>query len=143
MLCQRFFEDHLTLLFRNIKTILVICVVYFSDRFCEQINPLLVHAQHKLTQRCLEYGGGNSSQQHFTLAQEKLKADEPELKHKTVTTQNYYKLQLELDKDAVYDARMNPAAHIEPGEFDLYSGKAREKRRRDNMFKSIKYFYPD
>ena len=86
--------------------------VYFSNRYVEQINPLLVQAQRKLVQRIKQYDGPPAPQPHFVTAMEEC--------GKPLQAKKYVNLQLKLQLNTEDLAKIDPGAHIDPNGHNIY-----------------------
>ncbi len=86
-----------------------------SNRYAEQVNPLLVQAQRKLVTRVSQYSGPAVPQPHFQLAEQEIGGP--------ITSEKYARLQLKVQiKDDDQRSEINPGAHIDPEGHDVYSG---------------------
>ena len=86
--------------------------IYFSNRYVEQINPLLVQAQRKLVQRIKQYDGAPAPQPHFVTAMEEC--------GKPLQAKKYVNLQLKLQLNPEDLAKIDPGAHIDPNGHNIY-----------------------
>ena len=85
-----------------------------SDRFAEQVNPLLIQAQRKLINRIEDYGGHMPPQLHFQVA---MQNDKQLMTAKQYTIKQ---LNVQLDKDNI--SEIDPGAQIDPEGHDAYGG---------------------
>lgn len=87
----------------------------FSERYAEQIIPLLVQAQRKLTEGIQELGGDMPPQPHYQQLMMRLNC--------VVTAKTYLTQQLELIIDKTNLPPVPPGAAIDPLGHGLYSSK--------------------
>ena len=59
-------------------------------------------------------------------------------KEQHITAKSYLDLQLQVDKDQTNRTKLNPAAHIDPSQFDLYSGLLFDKELACEIVKVLK-----
>ena len=92
------------------------CSRPFSNRYAEQVIPLLVQAQHFLERRVKQSGGPAPPQPHFQLLQRQL--------GHVVRAKDYLRAQLllEVDKEGLAKT-IQPGAQIDPLGHNTYSGK--------------------
>ena len=89
-------------------------VFCFSERYAEQVNPLLIQAQRKLIKRVQEYGGHAPQQPHMLQAMDA--AGGP------ITPKLYLHLKLNVGHAKEHMSELDPGAHIDPDGHDAYSG---------------------
>ncbi|XP_064633928.1 cilia- and flagella-associated protein 54-like isoform X3 [Lineus longissimus] len=85
-----------------------------NDRYAEQVNPLLVQAQRKLTVQLEDAGGELPPQEHYRVAEDEIGG--------RVTAHKYTNLQLKLNVALDQLSEIDPGAHIDPEGHDAYSG---------------------
>ena len=86
----------------------------FSDRYAEQVVPLLVQAQRKVEARIAQVGGPSVPQPHF----EDMTAQLGRL----VTARDYLTLQLKVHFDPARTKLIQPGAQIDPMGHNAYTG---------------------
>ncbi|CAH1784493.1 unnamed protein product [Owenia fusiformis] len=85
-----------------------------SDRYVEQVNPLVIKAQRELLVRVSQEGGHVPPQPHFVSAEREL--------GEKISAKEYLGLQLTVDVSAENLPAIDAGAHIDPDGHDIYSG---------------------
>ena len=82
----------------------------FSDRYAEQVNPLLIQSQHKLRKRVVAHGAALSPQLHL-----------PDVLPTNAKQYTAMRLKIYLPEDYPRP-EIGPGAGIDPAGSDIYNG---------------------
>ena len=99
---------------QNFRALTFVCI-YYSDRYSEQVIPLLVQAQRRLTQGIQELGGKAPPQPHYQQLMFKLNT--------VITAKTYLTQQLEIVMDKNNPPAVALGAGIDPLGHGLYTSK--------------------